>query len=96
MIRFLRWLGWSAWYLVRRRPRDFDGYLRAAMRCRPPWWKFRPNVYHNQDGCMWQVYLVDEQSYTERRTLTLDVMVGMETGRITGLDLWDEQLELRR
>ena len=93
MIRkFATWLFWRVYYTFRFRPSSLEAFLRRGMRTRWPWKKFRPSVWHNDDGDEWHVYLTDEQSYTEPRTISLDCHVGMESGNIVGFDVWDERL----
>jgi len=42
---------------------------------------------------MWHVYFSDEDSYTARHTLPLDVHISRETGKIVGFNVWDETLQ---
>ena len=93
MKRWFAWAFWSVVYLFRRQPTDLDRYLLRITRTSLPWWRWKPNVFRNEDGRMWEVQLTNEATYSERRTLTIDVKVSMETGRIVGLDLWDELLK---
>ncbi len=88
------WLFWRAVYLFDfRRPAIEYWWLVKSERLRSPWWKFRPNVFHNEPGKMHEVRLDNESSYTEaRRTITVDVHVGHGSGRIVGFDIWDEDL----
>ena len=69
-----------------------EGYLIRATRTRWPLRKFKPSVWHNDDGNMWHVYLTGEQHFVSRRTLNLDVYVGEESGDVVGFDVWDENL----
>ncbi len=94
MNKFTYWLFWRVVYCFRRTPRTFDGYLTRAIRCWWPWKKFQPSAFHNDDGNQWHIYLVDEQSYTvSRQSLQVELHIGMETGEITGFNVWDETLE---
>lgn len=94
---FARWAFWRTWYLFHR---ERDGgveelvrWMQRSNRKRWPWWTFKPHLYRNDDGNMWQVYLSDESTYTERRTLKLDVHISQDTGDIVGMNLWDETLK---
>jgi len=92
-MNWLRWIFWCAVYLVRRRPADLDAWLLYAVRTRSPWWVFCPSVYWNDDGNQWHVVLSDESSYTRsRQMLQVDLHIGHESGRIVGLNIWDESL----
>ena len=94
--RFLVWLFWIVVYLCRPRPRDFGAFMVRIERTWPPWWKFRPSVWHNDDGGLWEVYLTEESSYVEDRTFHLTCHIGQKTRRITGFIVYDEELEPRK
>lgn len=93
MTRYVKWLFWTVVYFFTPHSKDFDKAMTRLLRTRNPWWKFKPFIYHSDDGNMWQIYLEDEAHYVERRTLTLECHVGQESGRIVGFDIWDETLE---
>lgn len=93
---YLAWTFWSVVYLFRPRPKEFHAALLRGVRTWAPWWKFRPGVIRNRCGRMWEVYLSDEQTYTERRTIEVDVHVSQSTGRIVGLNLFDEVCEPKK
>ena len=93
--KFTVWLFWWLYYACRPAPRDLFPRLDRAMRTRPPWWKFRPCVWHNDDGDHWHVMLTDERAYTKSRTIKLDCHIGMESGNIVGFNVWDETLEAK-
>ena len=95
MYRFLRWVWWNAYYCWRPRPRDLRTWLARSMRCRPPWWRFRPHVWHNDAGGYWEVWFAEDRDYTERRVLVCDVSVSLETGQVVGLKVWDEVLKAK-
>lgn len=93
LTRFVRWLFWKAYYLPQPRPRDLGAYLIRGTRTRWPWKKFHPNVWHNDDGNMWEVWLADEQSYTvSGQSMPVELHISMETGRVMGFNVWDETL----
>lgn len=95
MGKFIRWLFWNVVYVGRHQPGELGAYLDRRMRCRWPWKKFNPSVYHNDDGNEWHVYLSGERSYTRaRQALKVDLHIGMETGQIVGFDVWDENLRI--
>lgn len=92
LLKFVTWLFWRVCYAFRPTPRSFEGYLLRGMRTWWPWKKFRPSVWHNDDGKEWEIYLTDERSHTVRRTIAVDCHIGMESGDIVGFDVWDETL----
>ena len=96
MKRFTVWLFWRVWYVGRMRPRpgpkSLEIWCTRAIRCRWPWKKFNPHIWHNDDGKMWEVWLSDEQCYGESRRMTLDVLIGRDSGDIVGLKLYDSDL----
>jgi len=56
-------------------------------------WKLQPSVWHNLDSNMWHVYFENERSYTvSRRTLSVELHIGQESGKIVGLNIFDETL----
>jgi hypothetical protein len=57
-----------------------------------PWKKFRPSVWHNDDGDQWEIYLADERSFTRPQTIQVDCQIGMESGNIVGFVVYDETL----
>jgi len=66
--------------------------MQRSIRTWPPWRKFRPGVWHNDEGKEWHIFLSGEQAYTERRTIEVDAHICEETGRIVGFDVWDSTL----
>lgn len=93
MLKFARWFFWRVFYTFRLRPKTFEGYMLRAIRRRWPWRKFRPSVWHNDDGKEWQIYFADERAFTERRTISVDCHIGMDSGTIVGFDVYDEILK---
>ena len=92
-MKWVRWVFWLSVYLFRPRPRELVSYLLRGKRLRPPWWKFRSSAWHNDPGSMWEVCLSDESSYTvSKRTLTVDLHIGQESGKVTGFNVRDECL----
>ncbi len=93
-MKWLRWIMWSLFYAVRPRPEDLAGYLRRIGQTSPPWRTFRPNVYRSDEGKEWHVWFRDEQAYViSRQSLQVDLHIGMESGEIVGLTIWDESLK---
>jgi hypothetical protein len=43
---------------------------------------------------MWHVWFTDERSHTEPRTIKVEAHIGLESGRITGFNVWDEHLDI--
>jgi len=93
LLAYLRWLWWWLAYAFVPQPNDFVKYIERGMRTRPPWWKFKPYAYHNDDGRQWEVRLENEQSYTETGSISAEIHRSQETGRIVGFTVWDETLK---
>ena len=92
MSKFARWLFWNLAYCFRYRPRELAAYVTRGMRCRWPWWKFRPIVIHNDDGSMWHVYWSDKRSYTiPNQLLPVELHIG-DDGQVVGVNIFDESL----
>ncbi len=91
MTKLLRWIFWNIAYMFRRRPKEFAAFLLWGSRC---YWqrKFRPYLWHNDDGSQWQVYFTEERDYVQLDNLSCDLHIGMETGDIVGLTIHDENL----
>ena len=93
LIRFVLWLFWTAYYLPQPRARDLGAYLIRGTRTRRPWKRFRPNVWHNDDGNMWEVWLTDEESHAvSKQSMQVELHISMVTGKVTGFTVWDETL----
>ena len=94
MTRFAKWLFWTVVYRFRRRPAELAEWLLKTKRCRAPWKKFRPSVYHNADAKCWYVYFTDERDYVDwpPRTIYVGYYTGQESGNIVGLIIRDEAL----
>ena len=88
---YFRWAFWSLVYLCRRRPKSLDQWLIRTTRCRKPWWKFKPSIFHNAHGKMWQVFFKDEHCCFERANLQVEVG-RTESGEIVAMNIWDEML----
>ncbi len=93
MLKYLKWLGWVLYYIPQPRLKDLGTYITRMLRMRPPWWKFKPCMWHNDDGKQWEIYFEEEQSFTQQENLRIDVHRGFETNRIVGLTIWDEKLK---
>jgi hypothetical protein len=87
---FLRWLFWRAYYLLPPYPRDLSGFLLFQRRTRCPWKKFKPYMYHSDNGEHWDVWFNDAMCYTKRVSLPVEIDVCNETGQIVGLTIFDE------
>jgi len=86
---------WSAWQ-VRKcfgKPHMFHDYMWWTIKTSfPPWWKFRPYCHHNEYGKQWEVWFDNETTYTESRTIRVQAHIGMDSGRIVGLTIYDGAL----
>lgn len=92
MGKFMTWLFWTVCYACRPVPQSLDKIVLRTIRTQWPWRKFRPSIWHNDDGKQWHICFTDEQDFTERRSLTVDCHIGMESGDIVGFVVWDEVL----
>ena len=94
-MKTITWLFWRFFYFFRNRlpgQQDLAYYLIMGKRCWYPWKKFKPSVYRNDDGKMWQIWFSEEEAYTERCFVDVECHIGMESGKIVGFDIWDEML----
>jgi hypothetical protein len=89
--KYFRWLFWNTYYLFGY-PRNFREYLEAGMRCRWPWWKFKPHMHYNKDGKQWEVWFKDEPSYSGKEFVSLQVHRSQETRGIVGFTIHEEEL----
>lgn len=53
----------------------------------------RPCLVRNDAMKEWCVWLKDEPSYCEKRTISTDVYVSTVTGEVIGVEIWDEHLK---
>lgn len=94
MIRFLKYIFWNLRYLFSAPDEDLEACLTRMRRTCWPWRKFGPHVWHNDDGRFWEIYLSNEQDYTDTGwTLRVDLCIGMETGDIVGMKISDRALK---
>lgn len=91
-MKTLRWLFWWTTYKFRRQPRTLQGWLKRTERCRSPYWKFKPYVWHNDPGKMWEVSLVSDRCHNMRAQITVDAGFSMDTGEVVELKIWDSEL----
>jgi hypothetical protein len=92
-MKYIKWFFWKIWYLFIPESRDLLTYLIKLDRIRSPWWKFKPSMYHNDDGKEWEIWFEHEQGYTEKRTIQVEAVIGMDTGNIVGITIFDEVLK---
>lgn len=90
--KYARWAFWSAWYLFHRTPNELGAWLVRSERTRPPWWTFKPTVWHNDHGRQWEVYFKDDPDYCRIQTMQVDAHISRDTGEIVGLTIYDETL----
>lgn len=91
--KYARWAFWSVVYLFRRDPHTLDFHLTKVTRLQKPWFKWRPNVFRNDAGSEWEVWLENEGAYTRRCCIPdCEVAIDHETGRVVGVTLFDEIL----
>ena len=93
MIKYIKWGFWTLIYFFRPVTKEFGNYLKMGERTRPPWWKFKPNLWYNKDGKEWEIFFTEEQSHVEHRIIQVEARIGMETGNITGLIIYDNVLK---
>jgi hypothetical protein len=92
MSKTIIWMFWNVAYLFRPKPTTLMQYVQKGMRTRSPWWKFKPNVWHNRDGKQWHITFEDERNHTKEGSLKCRVHIGVESKRIVGLTVYDETL----
>jgi hypothetical protein len=91
-VKYVRWLFWSVVYLFRHRPTTVQELMTWAIRtCKPG--KFKPHVIRNDRWKGWDVWFENEADYTERRTIEIEAKVSIASGRIVGMQVYDETLE---
>ena len=83
---------WCLCYIGFYRPTSLEACLLAKERTRPPWWRFKPFLYRNEEGGMWEIYLSESESYVKSGMLEVELMCSQETGEVVGLNIWDERL----
>lgn len=96
MTRFLLYLFWNLFYLPQRRPRGLMAHVERGIRTRWPWRKFRPTVWHSDDGSFWEICFGGERAYTitgVRIPVNVNVQYSVDTGKVTGLKIYDSDLE---
>jgi len=94
MIRLLKYIFWTLRYLFAAPDKDFTACMKRLKRTWWPWRKFSPYVWHNDDGRFWEIYLSDEQDYTDTGwTVRVDLCIGMDTGKIVGMKISDHVLK---
>jgi hypothetical protein len=89
----LKWACWKVAYLFRPEPETLFQWVLKATRTRAPWWKFEPYIWHNKDGRQWHITFTDERNHTQEGTLKCRIHVGIESGNIVGLTIYDETLK---
>jgi hypothetical protein len=95
VMAYLQWIFWKVWYFLRPVENDLGAVMTWAMRTRKPWFKFRPNVYRNEEGRSWTVVLDDVSYYCQLGTLRCDLLIEQGSNRIVGFDIWDSELVLK-
>lgn len=93
MLRYIRWLWWTVYYAVTPRPKKLESFVQKLERTEKPWWRFKPNVWHNAPASQWEIRFASDRDYTEQRMLEIEVSVSMETGQIVGMTVYDELLK---
>ena len=92
MIKLIRWLFWKSFYFFLPQPQNLGVYLERSERTRWPRWKFKPDVWHNEAGKQWEIYLENESHYVEPRTVRAYAHISEYDGRIIGLTILDREL----
>lgn len=95
-----RWAFWNTWYLPRvlswkfggRQKLDLADVLITLHRTRRPWIRFKPYVYRNEAGKLWEIGIANESDYAELMMIPVDAMRSQETGEIVGFHVYDEVL----
>lgn len=102
MCKWLRWAFWNSWYVLKRciqpkRDRIPLGELKTLMRqferCRWPWWKFKPHMYHNDEGKFWEICFEPEMDCMWYETIEVRALRACDQdNRIVGLKIPDRAL----
>lgn len=91
---YVRWFLWTLWYLPQPKPREFQAIMRRMIRLHRPWWKFRPYVWHSDDGNQWEVCFSGDNDYCiGHEMLKVRVSVSRDTGQVVSLRIYDEELK---
>jgi hypothetical protein len=93
MLTYLKWIYWKIYYLFRPCPKELLPLLIQGERTRPPWWRFKPYMWHNDEGNQWEIYFTEERDYTQVQDIRVTAHIGLDTGKIIGLTIWDENLK---
>ena len=92
-MKLLRWTFWNVVYRFRSTYfTDMAQFMEYVDRTLPPWRKFSPNTWHNDDCGLWEVCLSGDSNVWSYETITIEVGRSMETGEINALTILDEQL----
>ena len=89
-MKYIRWLFWLCCYAIAPRPKSLKSFIRKIERTRAPWWKFKPYVWRNSDGKMWEVRFSPERCYTQTMMLQVEAKIDCETEEIIGFNIFDE------
>jgi hypothetical protein len=93
MNKYLRWIFWKGYYAAAGMPTAIGpAWMKWAERTRPPYWKFKPNLYRSEEGRRWEVTLDGESDYSQRGSIKCDLHIGRDSGRIVGFSINDEDL----
>jgi len=90
---FIGWLWWNVIWYITPTPTNLHKYLKKVTKTYWPWFKFKPCIYRNDVGNMYEVWLRNDLHYSKRVTITImaDIEFNKE-GKICGIDLFDEEL----
>ncbi len=91
LTRCIVWMWWWVWYTFIHNPKNLKDCLIRDGRL---WMRkdFKPYLYRQNERGIWFIWLHNNASYSERRTLEVDCEVCLKTGRVIGLKLFDSQL----
>lgn len=92
-LKWIRWFGWTLWYIPQSQPKEFRAYIKFASRTWKPWWKFRPYTRFDDNWNAWEVRFHGEGDYTSTETVKCEVFRDFETDAIVGFRFFKSDLD---
>lgn len=84
LIKHIRSLLWRLYYKIFP-VKSLDEVIKHYDRTTSPYWKFKPFVYYNKDGRMWEVFFKESNYYASKEQLYCTVLRDIDTNEIVGL-----------
>lgn len=83
-MNYVRWILWKAFYAISGTSTNLDDFIKELERTRPPWWKFRPGMFHNDEGRCWEIAFGDESYFSQHGIVKCELLIGRESGQVVG------------